>query len=197
MPHAIRPLTPDDLPALSRFLTTGFHAPADAPFAAIDVLRWKYFDPRGAEAGSAPRSLVGCDEASGEIVGHVGICPARWHGPGLSDEGVSTLHMIDWLASAAGAGVGAQLMRRAHQSVDTQYGFGGSAAGRGVIDRGGYGLIQHVPVYQRASTVAPAARAWSGARRSALLRVGKDVWQNVPASPGVVDASGAGASGGV
>ena len=34
MAHDVRPLTPDDLPELGRFLTRGFHAPADAPFAA-------------------------------------------------------------------------------------------------------------------------------------------------------------------
>lgn len=34
MTRDIRPLTPADLPELSRFLTAGFHAQADADFAA-------------------------------------------------------------------------------------------------------------------------------------------------------------------
>ena len=33
MTRDIRPLTPDDIPELSRFLTAGFHAPPDADFA--------------------------------------------------------------------------------------------------------------------------------------------------------------------
>src|SRR5262249_3714244 len=127
--YEIRPTTPNDLPELGRFLAEGFHAPAGAAFADPGVLRWKYFDPRGGDAGEAPRSYVACDPASGALVGHLGVCPGRFRGPGLPEEGVSTLHMIDWLTSAAGTGAGAALMRRAHQGFDTQYGLGGSVAG--------------------------------------------------------------------
>ncbi len=38
----IHPLTLDDLPELSQFLTAGFHTSPDADFAAVDILRWKY-----------------------------------------------------------------------------------------------------------------------------------------------------------
>jgi hypothetical protein len=175
MPHDIRPLTVADLPELSRFLTAGFHAPPDAPFAAVDVLQWKYFDPRGAEAGAAPRSYLARDPATGEVVGHVGACPGRWHGPGLPAEGVSTVHMIDWLSSQAGAGVGALLMRRVHQTCATQFGFGGSASGRGVIDRGGYGLVRMVPVYQRVLRPGHRLRVPGQGLAGRLLRAGKDV----------------------
>ena len=175
MPHDIRPLTLDDLPDLSRFLTEGFHTPPDAPFAAVDVLRWKYFDPRGAEAGPAPRSHLARDPATGEVVGHVGVCPVRWHGGGLLAEGVSTVHMIDWLSSRDGLGVGASLMRRAHQGAETQYGFGGSAAGRGVIDRGGYGLVQKVPVFQNVLRPGHRLRVPGQGGAGRVLRAVKDV----------------------
>ena len=175
MPHDVRPLTVADLPELSRFLVAGFHAPPDAPFAAVDVLQWKYFDPRGAEAGGAPRSYLARDPATGEVVGHVGVCPGRWHGPGLPAEGVSTLHMIDWLSSQAGAGVGALLMRRVHQACETQYGFGGSASGRGVIDRGGYGLVRMVPVCQRVLRPGHRLRVPGQGLTGRLLRAGRDV----------------------
>ena len=46
MTRDIRPLTPDDIPELSRFLTAGFAAPPDADFAAPEVLRWKYLQKR-------------------------------------------------------------------------------------------------------------------------------------------------------
>lgn len=147
MAHDVRPLTPDDLPALRAFLTSGFHAPDDAAFAALDVLRWKYFDDRGPDAGPAPRSLLAVDRDTDHIVGHVGVCNGRFRGGGLPEDGVSTLHMIDWLSVAPGAG--ASLMRRAHGSTQTQYGFGGSDAGRGVIGKGGYTLAGLVPVHQR------------------------------------------------
>jgi len=177
MPHDIHPLTPDDLPDLSRFLTAGFHAPADAAFAAVDVLRWKYFDPRGAEVGAAPRSHLARDPATGAVVGHVGVCPVRWHGGGLPREGVSTVHMTDWLSSQAGAGVGvgASLMRRAHQGTETQYGFGGSAAGRRVIDRGGYGLVQMVPVFQNVLRPGHRLRAPGQGAGERLFRAARDM----------------------
>lgn len=174
MPHDIRPLTPEDLPELGRFLVEGFHAPSDAPFAAADVLRWKYFDPRGDEAGDAPRSHLARDADTGAVVGHVGVCPVRWHGGGLPAEGVASVHMIDWLSSTAGAGVGASLMRRAHQGSEVQYGFGGSAAGRGVIDRGGYGLVQMVPVHQRVLRPSHRLRAPGQGLAGRWLRAGKD-----------------------
>jgi hypothetical protein len=175
MPHDIRPLTRADLPELSRFLTNGFQAPADAVFAAVDVLGWKYLDPRGDEAGDAPRGLLARNAESGVLLGHVGVCPSRWHGGGLPAEGVSTLHMMDWLASEAGAGVGATLMRRAHQSTETQFGLGGSAAGRGVIDRGGYGLIQHVPVFTRVLRPLYRLHDPSVGGTGRLLRAAKDL----------------------
>lgn len=146
----VRPTTPDDLPELGRFLAEGFHAPPGSPFAALDVLRWKYFDPRGLDAAAdAPRSYLARRPETGAVVGHVGVCLARFRGGGLPAEGVSTLHMIDWLSSIDGKGAGAALMRRAHRTADTQYGFGGSAAGRRVGGRGGYGLVALVPVVQR------------------------------------------------
>ena len=145
MPYDVRPTTETDLPELSRFLAAGFGAAEGAAFASVEVLRWKFFDPVGVDGGAAPRSYLACDGESGRIVGHVGVCPGRFRGPGLGPEGVSTLHMIDWLA----AGAGASLMLRAHRGFDTQYGFGGSEAGRGVGGRGGYALASLVPVYQR------------------------------------------------
>lgn len=57
MPPEIHPLQPQDLDELSRFLTAGFYAPADADFAAPEVLRWKFLEPRG-EDDIAPRSYV-------------------------------------------------------------------------------------------------------------------------------------------
>ena len=45
MAREILPLTSDDIPELSRFLTTGFHTPPEADYAAPEVLRWKYLDP--------------------------------------------------------------------------------------------------------------------------------------------------------
>jgi hypothetical protein len=159
------------LPELSRFLTAGFRTPPDSEFAAPDVLEWKYFDPRDDDAGTAPRSYLARELATGLIVGHLGVCPTRFRGLGLRSEGVSTLHMIDWLSSAAGAG--AALMRRAHREVDTQYGVGGSVAGRTVGGRGGYAVVGPVPVYRRVLRPGYALRQPGVSLPGRLLQVAR------------------------
>ena len=154
MTRDIRPLTPDDLPELSRFLTAGFHAPPDADFAAPEVLRWKYLGPDepdgdGTDSDTA-RSYVARDEA-GRIVGHLGLCRTEFEGQALAASGgrVPTIHIIDWLGSPEHRAVGMSLMRRAHQGVGTQFGLGVSQAALVVGERAGYELRSLVPVYTR------------------------------------------------
>jgi hypothetical protein len=148
MIREIRPLQPDDLGELSRFLTAGFHTAPDALFAAPDVLRWKYLEAMGGGDDDGPRSYIARDEG-GSIIGHVGICPTAFEGEAISGGRVATLHMIDWLGSAEHRSVGASLMRKAHEGTPTQFGLGGSEAGRTVIKRGGYEPREPVPVYRR------------------------------------------------
>ncbi|MFO0892363.1 MAG: acetyltransferase [Isosphaeraceae bacterium] len=148
MTREIRPLQAGDLDALSRFLTAGFRTAADADFAAPEVLAWKYLEPLGEEIDPAPRSYVAHDDA-GALIGHVGLCRTEFRGHPLPGSPVSTLHMIDWLGSPGHPSVGASLMRRAHEQTSTQFGLGGSNAGRAVIKRGGYEPRQPVPVFQR------------------------------------------------
>lgn len=173
MAHDVRPTILDDLPELSQFLIAGFHTPADAPFAATDVLRWKYFDPRGRDAGDLLRSFVARDRDTGAIVGHVGLSPVRFHGRGLSEPGVSSLHMMDWLSTAGAAGV--SLMRRTHQIAETQYGLGGSRAARAVGTRGIYRFVAHTPVFQRGLRPLSRLRDPSRGLIGRGLRVAKDV----------------------
>lgn len=149
MDYSIRPSRPDDLDALSRFLTSGFGAEPGADFAAPEVLRWKFLDP--AEADSQPRSWVAADD-SGAIVGHVGICLTAFESSAIAepDHRVGALHMIDWLGSKTHRGVGAGLMRKAHGAAPVQFGLGGSDAGRSVIKGGGYQPMPSVFVHRRA-----------------------------------------------
>ena len=136
MNYVIRPLRIDDLDALGRFLTSGLGAAPGADFAAPAVLRWKFLDPTAAD--SQPRSW-GAVDGSGAIVGHVGIVLTAFESAAIPGDGrVGALHMIDWLGSPAHRGVGASLMRRAHEAAPVQFGLGGSSAGRSVIKGGGY-----------------------------------------------------------
>src|SRR6516165_8237590 len=131
MSRAIRQLTLDDLPRLSRFLAAGFHTPMEADFASHDVLRWKYLTPpesttgAGDLEGDTPRSYLACDD-DGQIIGHIGICRTAFEGCASAVVGgrAPTIHIIDWLGSPEHRAVGMSLMRRAHEGVPTQFGLG-------------------------------------------------------------------------
>jgi hypothetical protein len=156
MACSLTPLAPDDLPELSRFLATGFHAPADADFAAIDVLRWKYLETHDSTndevtcrlGSGAPNSYVARDEA-GQIIGHLGLCRTAFEGQALASQGgrVPTIHIIDWLGSPNHRAIGISLMRKAHEGPATQFGLGVSQAALVVGERAGYELRSLVPVY--------------------------------------------------
>ena len=167
MTVTIRALEEGDLAGLSRFLTAGFGTPDDAEFAAPDVLRWKFLGPRDDAPG--PRSFVATDEG-GAIVGHVGIVPTAFLGPGL-DAPVPALHMIDWLGSRGHRSVGASLMRRAHEMTPVQIGLGGSEAGRAVIRRGGYEPGPPILVFERLLSPLRRLRAGGLAPKSAARAV--------------------------
>ena len=144
MARDIQPLTLNDIPELSRFLTAGFKTPTEADYAAPDVLRWKYLEQSGRELGgpaSAPRSYIARDE-TGAIIGHLGLCRTAFEGQALAARGgqVSTIHIIDWLGSPEHRSIGMSLMRTAHQGVATQFGLGVSEAALVVGERAGYEL---------------------------------------------------------
>lgn len=172
----IAPTTEGDLSALGQFLTLGFHAAADAPFAAADVLRWKALDP--AARDGVPRSFVARD-AQGAIVGHVGLTLTAWRVGGAATE-VPTLHLIDWLGSPAHLGLGTRLMRRAHALAPTQYVLGASGDARRVIARAGYATMPPVPVYRR--VLRPRWRG-PGPGGRALARAGRDLLRLALARP--------------
>jgi hypothetical protein len=181
MTRDIRPLTPDDLPELSRFLTAGFHAPPDADFAAPEVLRWKYLEPAGdvADAETA-RGYVARDEA-GRIAGHLGLCRTEFEGRALAALGgrVPTIHIIDWLGSPEHRALGMSLMRRAHQGVATQFGLGVSQAALVVGERAGYELRSLVPVYSRVLRAGYWLRTGGLNPLNRGLRLGRDLANRV------------------
>lgn len=178
MTREIRPLRSDDLDDLSRFLTVGFHSAPDADFAAPEVLRWKYLEPAREGETRAPRSYLARDEA-GTVIGHVGICPTAFEGAEIPGGSVPTLHMIDWLGSPGHRSVGASLMRKAHELAPTQFGLGGSDAGRAVIKRGGYEPREPVPVYQRVIRPAHWLRVPALGRVERASRMARDAGRNV------------------
>jgi hypothetical protein len=190
MSREIRPLAPEDLLELSRFLAAGFHDTSDADFAAPEVLRWKYLAAGEAIGPEAALSYVARDE-SGRIIGHLGLCRTAFEGRALAAAGgrVPTIHIIDWLGSPDHKAVGMSLMRRAHQGVATQFGLGVSQAALVVGERAGYELRSLVPVFTRvlrpsywlrAAGLAPWRRALAMAREAAYRPIRR------PAAPRAV-----------
>jgi hypothetical protein len=176
MTRDINPLQSEDIPELGRFLAEGFHADPGAEFAAPDVLRWKYLEPRW-PGDDGPRSFVARE--GGRIVGHVGFCPTAFRMAGSAGREVTTLHMIDWLGSEGHPGVGSSLMRQAHRHAETQYGFGGSVAGRRVIRGGGYELAAEVPVFQKVLRVGHRLREAGAGPLRKVVRAARDIARGV------------------
>jgi hypothetical protein len=193
MAREILPLTPDDIPELSRFLTAGFHTPPEADYAAPDVLRWKYLDSVKAtdrDSGDAnptgPRSYIARDK-TGQIIGHLGLCRTSFEGQALAAHGgqASTIHIIDWLGSPGHRAVGTSLMRKAHEGVSTQFGLGVSQAALVVGERIGYELRCLVPVFVRVLRAGYWMRAGSSNVASRGLRLARDAagrWLERPAA---------------
>jgi hypothetical protein len=196
MARDIRPLTSDDIPELSRFLTAGFHAPPEADYAAPEVLRWKYLEPHEPghteieEGGlGAPRSYLARDE-TGAIIGHLGLCRTAFEGQAIAADGgqASTIHIIDWLGSPEHRAVGTSLMRSAHEGVATQFGLGVSEAALVVGERIGYELRSLVPVYIRVLRAGYWMRSNGSSFASRGLRLARDIasrWIQPPVAPRV------------
>ena len=138
-------LEPSLIPQLSEFLAAGFPQQPVADFAAPDILKWKYFDPR--ETDDAPRSFVAL--VDGEIVAHAGLCSTTFRRAGQSAFAVPAVSMIDWYSLPDHRPMGALLMLKVFRRAGTQYTLGCSVAAAEVILASGYSILSTVPHYQR------------------------------------------------
>lgn len=180
MAYSIGPLREDELPELSRFLTAGFRTTSDAPFAAVDVLRWKYFE--GPE--QPPRSLV-ARAPSGEILGHAGLRRSQLairhpRESAISTRVVTATHVIDLLASPKQRGVGFEIVKIAHEEMPIGFVLGGSRQGRRTGVRMGYLPRPSLPVFRR------PLRPWSALRdnqggpwQTRLMRASRDLLTHI------------------
>lgn len=143
----IAPLRRADLPELSQFLESGFGASADACCFSPEVLAWKYFDGPGGRSMAPVRSLIA--RSAGSIVGHIGICFRPLIVSGEAAAPVSSMHAIDWLASAAHPGLGALLMLEALATTKTQFAVGGTSRAQALFPRFGFERKSKVSVFRK------------------------------------------------
>jgi len=119
MPPVFRAATPDDLPRLSELLQKCFGLGPGAPFVQPDLMRWKYWEPRG--DWNEPRSYV--LEKDGTFLAHAGLWPVVIESPAGIVRGV---HMIDWGSDKASPGAGLAIVQKLARMFDFIYAIGGS-----------------------------------------------------------------------
>jgi hypothetical protein len=110
-----RPSTPEDVPAIVALLAqAGMRGRTVEPHS----LHWKYWQPRADWAG--PRSFVLANGSS--IVAHGGVIPGScaWE-----SHRITTLHVIDWVASPREIGAGVALMNYIGQRAEALLAIGG------------------------------------------------------------------------
>src|SRR5436305_8857228 len=171
--YQIQPTTPDDLPALGRFLIDGFGLARDASHVTEAALWWKYFEPCGVPFG--PRSFLAC--SAGRIVGHVGIVPREFVVRGSSgpSDPIPALHFIDLLAAPSHPTAGLMLMKRGFQATEVQYALGGSADGQRIALVTGYECRRKFPTMWAVLHPTYRLRVAGLGRFSRLARVGVDL----------------------
>ncbi|HEX7939008.1 MAG TPA: hypothetical protein VF483_08430 [Gemmatimonadaceae bacterium] len=138
-PHAVHRwnghvsrVSASDLPEISEFLRTSFDARGDAPFASVEMLRWKYLEP--AEHGLEDAAFV--LGASGRIVAHAGLRTTRFAGPDGTHVTLGTI--IDWAADRAAPGAGIALYRHLMGQAHATYLIGGTPTTQAVAERLGF-----------------------------------------------------------
>jgi hypothetical protein len=117
--------------ALVDFLLAVFRLGPEAPFAAPDLMRWKYDDPRPDWSG--PRSFVWQDGEG--IAAHACMCPVTYS---LPSGDVSGSYLIDWGAARRCAGAGVALLRSLGRKCDALFAVGGSPDTCNILPKLGY-----------------------------------------------------------
>lgn len=146
MPGKIEPLQDRWIPALSQFLKAGLCKPGDyCDFAQPEILRWKFFGPRG--HWNVPRSLM--LRKGDEILAHVGICTTEFTGAGQQSAATPAVHMTDWLSREEGGSLGTLLMLQAFGLAPVQYALGCTQAAERVLRGVGFEKILEAGVFHR------------------------------------------------
>jgi hypothetical protein len=141
MSAAIRATTPNDLPALAKFLIRVYKFDPSDHHANTKLLKWKYFDSR--PGGEGRRSYV--LEKDGQIMAHCGICPVTFYLPNGST--VYSLTMMDWAADPSAPGVGVRLFRQLMEKAPTSFIIGGAPATRLIVPRIGFQYVGEALTY--------------------------------------------------
>lgn len=140
------PLAEEWVPELGQFLRAGFGSSSgNTDFAAPEVVRWKFFDPRRPESG--PRCYVARDKE--RILACIGSCPGEICRAQAAAAALSTLHPTDWLTSDTGKGLGGVLLTKLLKQTRVQHALGCAAPARPVLLKVGFREVRQVPLFHK------------------------------------------------
>lgn len=154
MKRAVRPLAPEDVPALLEL----FAAAGLQPNVEPQGLAWKYWLPRADWPG--PRAFLLAN--GGAPIAHGALIPGwcLWQ-----SRRISVAHLIDWAARPDATGAGARLLKHVGQQAQALLAVGGSAQTLALLPHLGFHPLGTVTGYVRTlfplrRLRADAAPAW-------------------------------------
>jgi hypothetical protein len=138
MKSVFRPTTADDESSIVALATRAFGIPADTPFLAPELLRWKFWQPR--DDFPDPRAYV--MDRDGRIVAHAGLWP-------VIADGERGAHMIDWVSHPEAPGAGVSLLQKLTQRFDFIYSIGGSEMTQEILPKFGFQVVGEAHTWAR------------------------------------------------
>jgi hypothetical protein len=147
MPSGLVRTAPEDLPELTEFLLSAFHASPDAPFLRPAMMQWKYFAPRPDWPGSRSYAM----RSEGRIFAHGCVAPVAFRPrpaegtPSL----VTGMRVIDWAGGRQVPAAGVRIMRELAGLADTVLAIGGSPDAVRVFPKIGFRHCGDVAVFAR------------------------------------------------
>jgi hypothetical protein len=140
------PIVESDIIGIRALMRTAFQVQSDAPFLNVDLLRWKYIEPRPDWEGS--RGFV--FRQGDKILAHCGLAPVRFMMPGNE---ISAVCFMDWAASSSIPGIGGLLLRRLMKMGDIAVVAGGTADTWAAIPK--LGFVRHADLLHYVRVVRP------------------------------------------
>lgn len=149
MSSEFRPSTPADADAITALCQRALSVPEGSPMFSPPHLRWKYWEPWAAWAGSRSYVLTREDR----IVAHAAVLPLGFRGHARS---FTLLHLLDWASEPAAVGSSVSVLKRISALADGLLIVGGSATTQRMVGPLGFRRLGEVRRYSRSLKDVPA-----------------------------------------
>ena len=169
-------ITPEDLPAVRKFLAAAFESPDDAPFLNEQLFDWKCFEPR--PDWPLNRGIL---LWKGEnLLAYATVVPGTW----LAASGpVSSVLPIDWAADPSVPGAGTVLHRKMWSLSKVVLHVGGTAQARTLVPHLGLERYADIEWYSRILRPFRQYRMRPHRDYKAPARFARNVWWSLAKLP--------------